>query len=309
MSLIIVLGPTASGKTSLSVDLAEKFHGEIVGADSVQIYRDLVIGAASPTEEEKRGIPHHLIGEYSLDMETNAGKFAKEALPVVEDILSRNKSCVMAGGTNFYVEAFLNGLSPVPQIGNTLRQEINEELDRHETGELYERLLKIDPQWAENISSPNDRQRIKRGLEVYAATGKNLSQWNKMEREKSFNGSFLAVAIEIERDCLYKKINERSKLMIKKGLVAEVEEINRKGFSSSNCKAMNSIGYRETEMFLSGLIKSVEDLENTIALNTRHLAKRQLTWLRSRPYVMWERKNNIPEIAKEYLLKVADSWF
>ncbi len=301
MSLIIVLGPTASGKTSLSVELAKQFNGEIVGADSVQIYKDLVIGSAAPTEEEKMGIPHHLIGEYPLEKETNAGIFVKEAGPIVEDIILKGKTCIMVGGTNFYVEAFLKGLSPVPEIEKKIKNEINEELDKFTTEELYEILLKTDPDWAGSISSQNDRQRIKRGLEVYKATGITLSNWNKKEREKKYNKKFFAFSIDGEREALYEKINRRSELMVEKGLVEEVKRINLMGYNSSNCKALSSIGYKETEMYLEGKISTLNELTAIISQNTRNLAKRQLTWIRNRDYITLIKKEEVKKKIKKFL--------
>ncbi len=309
MSLILILGPTASGKTSLSVEIAKEFNSEIVGADSVQIYKDLVIGSAAPSEEEKQGIPHHLTGVYPLNRKIDAGKYVSEALPIVEKILSKGKSCVITGGTNFYVEAFLNGLSPVPKIEDPVRKQIEDELEKHETEVLYERLLQTDQEWAGQISSPNDRQRIKRGLEVYMATGKKLSQWNKNKKEKKYSGKFIALSIDKDREELYSDINRRSLLMVQNGLIEEVKEINRKGFGSHNCKAMNSIGYKETEMYLKGEIKSISELTELIAANTRHLAKRQLTWLRNRHYVKWAEKKNIPRIVNKYFGELNNSSF
>jgi tRNA dimethylallyltransferase len=300
MSLIIVLGPTASGKTALSIELAKQFNGEIVGADSVQIYKDLVIGSAAPTEDEKMGILHHLVGVYDLNKETNAGVFVNEASVVVEDIISRGKKCIMVGGTNFYVESFLKGLSPVPEIEKKMKNEINEELDKFSTEELYDLLLKIDPVWSKAISSPNDRQRIKRGLEVYKATGTTLSNWNKKERKNKYNKDYFAFAIDVKRETLYEKINKRSKLMIDKGLVDEVGKINRMGYNSSNCKALNSIGYKETEMYLEGKISTLEELESVIAQNTRNLAKRQLTWIRNRDYIASVKKEDVEKQVKEF---------
>ena len=242
-------------------------------------------------------------------METNAGSYVSEALPIVESIHSKDKNCIMAGGTNFYVEAFLKGLSPVPQIETEKRKEIDAELDNFDTKELYSRLLKTDPEWAGLISSPNDRQRIKRGLEVYILTGKTLSEWNRKKREKKYKGQFFAFSIDMERDRLYRNINERSKLMVKNGLVEEVRNINEKGFNSANCKAMGSIGYKETEMYLKEEIKSVDELIDTIALNTRHLAKRQMTWLRNRNYVRHIKRENVFKQTEEYFSKIDCSKF
>ena len=295
MSLIFILGPTASGKTRLSVELAKKINGEIIGADSVQIYRDLVIGSAAPTADETAGIPHHLIGIRDLKDEISAGIYISSALPIIEKIEKSGKTPIVVGGTNFYVDALINGLSPVPAADEATMRFFEKEFSRFSTEELFAELCEVDPEWAAKISSPNDRQRIKRGLFVAKTTGKTLSEWNRTGRINAYKGKFTAFGIDIPRENLYEKINLRTKIMLESGLVEEVRRINEKGFSSSNCKALASIGYAETEHYLKGEIASVEELSGLIAQNTRHLAKRQLTWLRNRDYVVWKKPKEILE--------------
>jgi tRNA dimethylallyltransferase len=286
--VIFILGPTASGKTKISVEIAKKINGEIIGADSVQIYKDLVIGAASPTVQEMEGVPHHLIGTHELNDQLSAGIYCDLATNAISGVKSRGNVPVIVGGTNFYVDALINGLSPVPDLNEEERKKYSDHLDLFQTGELFLKLLAIDPLWAGQISSSNDRQRIKRGLEVAELTGKKLSEWNSLERTKKYDGDFLAVVIDMEREKLYEKINIRSELIVNSGLIEEVERVNRCGYNSGNCKALNSIGYCEAEKYLKGEIPSKDELVETIALNTRHLAKRQLTWLRKRDYVIWK---------------------
>lgn len=293
MTLVFILGPTASGKTSLSIELAKKLNGEIIGADSVQIYKDLVIGSAAPTPDEMQGIPHHLIGTRELKDEISAGIYISQALPIIEKIEKSGKTPIVVGGTNFYVDALINGLSPVPAADEETMRLWEEKFRPVSTEELFAELQKTDPEWAENISSPNDRQRIKRGLFVAKTTGKTLSEWNRMERINAYEGEFIALGIDIEREKLYEKINLRTKIMLESGLIEEVRAINEKGFNSSNCKALCSIGYAETERYLKGEITSIDELSALIAQNTRHLAKRQLTWLRNRDYVVWKNPEEI----------------
>lgn len=295
MSLIFILGPTASGKTRLSVELAKKINGEIIGADSIQIYKDLVIGSAAPTTDETAGIPHHLIGIRDLKDEISAGIYISSALPIIEKIEKSGKTPIVVGGTNFYVDALINGLSPVPAADEATMRFFEEEFSRFSTEELFAELCEVDHEWAAKISSPNDRQRIKRGLFVAKTTGKTLSEWNRTGRINAYQGKFTAFGIDIPRENLYEKINLRTKIMLESGLVEEVRRINEKGFSSSNCKALASIGYAETERYLKGEIASVEELSSLIAQNTRHLAKRQLTWLRNRDYVVWKKPEEILE--------------
>ncbi|MBQ4437250.1 tRNA (adenosine(37)-N6)-dimethylallyltransferase MiaA [bacterium] len=293
MTLVFILGPTASGKTSLSIELAKKLNGEIIGADSVQIYKDLVIGSAAPTPDEMQGIPHHLIGTRELKDEISAGIYISQALPIIEKIEKSGKTPIVVGGTNFYVDALINGLSPVPAADEETMRLWEEKFRPVSTEELFAELQKTDPEWAENISSPNDRQRIKRGLFVAKTTGKTLSEWNRMERINAYEGEFIALGIDIEREKLYERINLRTKIMLDSGLIDEVRAINEKGFNSSNCKALCSIGYAETERYLKGEITSIDELSELIAQNTRHLAKRQLTWLRNRDYVVWKNPEEI----------------
>ena len=296
MTLIFILGPTASGKTSLSVELAKKLNGEIIGADSVQIYKDLVIGSAAPTKEEMQGIPHHLIGTRDLKDEISAGIYISSALPIIAKIEKSGKTPIVVGGTNFYVDALINGLSPVPAADEETMRLWEENFGRFSTEELFTELQETDPEWAAKISSPNDRQRIKRGLFVAKTTGKSLSEWNKTGRINAYKGNFLAIGIEMEREKLYERINLRTKTMLESGLIEEVRRVNKKGFSSENCKSLASIGYIETERYLKGEITSIEELQELIAQNTRHLAKRQLTWLRNRDYVVWKDPEEILEL-------------
>ena len=297
MTLIFILGPTASGKTKLSVELAKKLNGEIVGADSVQIYKDLIIGSAAPTEAEMQEIPHHLIGIRDLKDEISAGIYIESALPIIDKIEKSGKTPIVVGGTNFYVDALINGLSPVPAVDEETMRSCEKEFSRFSTEELFAELQKTDPEWATKISSPNDRQRIKRGLFVAKTTGKTLSEWNRMGRINAYKGDSIAIGIKMEREKLYERINLRTKTMIDSGLIDEVRAINEKKFSSTNCKALASIGYIETERYLKGEITSIEELQELIAQNTRHLAKRQLTWLRNRDYVVWKKPEEILELS------------
>jgi len=296
MTLIFILGPTASGKTKLSVELAKKLNGEIVGADSVQIYKDLIIGSAAPTEAEMQEIPHHLIGIRDLKDEISAGIYIESALPIIDKIEKSGKTPIVVGGTNFYVDALINGLSPVPAADEETMRSCEEEFSRFSTEKLFAELQQTDPEWAAKISSPNDRQRIKRGLFVARTTGRTLSEWNRTGRINAYKGDFLALGIEMEREKLYEKINLRTKTMLESGLIEEVRAINKKGFCSTNCKALASIGYIETERYLKGEITSTEELQELIAQNTRHLAKRQLTWLRNRDYVVCKKPEKILEL-------------
>jgi len=176
----------------------------------------------------------------------------------------------------------------VPELDEVARRNYNDSLESFSTEELYTKLLETDPLWAERISSSNDRQRIKRGLEVFELTGKKLSQWNESERIKKYDGQFFSFAINVEREKLYEKINIRSEAIVKSGLVEEVRKVNSMGFNVLNCRPLNSIGYAQADLFLKGSISTEDELIKAIAQNTRHLAKRQMTWLKKMDYVIWK---------------------
>jgi len=285
--MIIILGPTASGKTGFSIELARRTGADIIGADSVQIYRELKIGSAAPTPYEMGDIPHHLVGVMELEERVHAGKFIDMASQTVKEALLKNQHAIMVGGTNFYVYSFLDGLSPSPSISAEKKEEMARFYDGKSESELYEILLEVDGDWAASISSPQDIQRIQRGLEVFYVTGKKLSEWNKMEKVGAYKEPFLKIGMLWDRQKLYEKINRRSEIMIKEGLIEETREALSKGFNMENCKALRSIGYKETIQYIEGEIKSIEELEYKISLNTRHLAKRQLTWLRRDTDIVW----------------------
>ncbi|MBO4441515.1 tRNA (adenosine(37)-N6)-dimethylallyltransferase MiaA [bacterium] len=296
MKPLFILGATASGKTGAALEAALRRGGEIVGADSVQIYRGLVIGSAAPSEAEMALVPHHLIGTEELGNEINAGIYIKKAKAAISDIIGRGRLPIVVGGTNFYVDALLNGLSPVPEIDAGVKAAVDAKCSGRETSELFEELVRTDPVWAGQISSCNDRQRILRGLEVFAATGLRLSDWNKMERTGGLGLPCALVGIDIEREKLYERINLRASQMVENGVVDEVRRVRSLGFSSQNCKALRSIGYIETEMYLNGEIPDTAALVEEIARNTRHLAKRQLTWLRGMKGVVWAKHEEIQTV-------------
>ncbi len=300
--LIIVLGPTASGKTDFAIKLAEKRDSEIICADSVSIYRELIVGSAAPTDEEKSRVSHHLTGILDLSEDTNANQFMDLAKKTYTEILSRGKDAVMVGGTNFYVASFLKGFSPIPDIDESFKKEIRERFENFSTEELFESLQKIDSKWADSISSSNDRQRIIRGLEIFEVTGKPISYFNELPRINGFSGSYIKIALDWDRAVLYERVNKRTEIMLRGGLIEETENIMKKGYSPENCKALRSIGYLETFQYLRGEIKGKKELYDLIAQHTRNLAKRQLTWLRPDPEIRWIK----PETTPEQLLKIIE---
>ncbi|HOW50669.1 MAG TPA: tRNA (adenosine(37)-N6)-dimethylallyltransferase MiaA [bacterium] len=285
--MIVLCGPTASGKSTYAIELAKERNGEVVGADAVQIYRDLIIGSAAPTAEERGDIPHHLIGILDLPEDINAGRFIKLARPVVEDIIARGRVPILVGGTNFYVDAFLNGLSPVPELDEEKKEFFAARCVDRPTAELFAELQQVDPRWAAAISSPNDRQRILRGLEVFHLTGTPLSLWNERPREQGWSGQYKKIALAVDRETLNERIVARTRKMLAGGLLDEVSAIRAKGFTPANCRVLGSIGYREAFDHLDGRIATRVEFEELIVIHTRQLAKRQTTWLKNDPAIEW----------------------
>jgi len=285
--MIVVVGPTASGKSAFAIRLAQEVGGEIVGADAVQVYRDLVIGAATIPTHERAGIPHHLIGVLDLSEEINAGIYLRMAIQVLRDIVSRGKVPIVVGGTNFYVDTLIRGLSPIPHIDKQKKEIFMAQCAGRTTSDLFTELNAVDPTWAASISSPNDRQRILRGLEVYHFTGIPLSVWQRQPRTSGWDGPYHKIGLAIPRPVLTERIAARTRRMLAEGLLDEVASIRARGFTPVNCRALASIGYREVFDYLEGRIASKEDLENSIITHTRHLAKRQMTWLKKDEMIEW----------------------
>ena len=287
MTLIVIVGPTASGKSGIAHQCALDFNGEIVGADSVQIYQDLVIGSAAPTATEQSEVPYHLVGTHSLDEEVNVATFILEANAAIDAILSRGKMPIMVGGTHFWVDTFLDGLSPIPHFNEDEKEKVRKKHADDPIEKLFTELQKVDPVWADNISSPQDRQRILRGLEVFHLTGKPLSHFHTLPREGGYKKPYLKIAVHRSRETIVERINRRTKIMIANGIISEVQHLRDCGYTSANCRPLATIGYKETNEFLEGNITDKEELAELISIHTRQLAKRQMIWLRKDEQSLW----------------------
>lgn len=297
--IVIVTGPTASGKTSLSIDLALKFNGEIISADSLQIYKELNIGTAKPTEVELKQVRHHLIDKLNVREDYSAALFRSNAMEAIKDIRSRGKNVFISGGTGLYIRALLRGLVELPSADKHLREEYEDIIKDKGLGELYARLNKVDPESCKTIHA-NNKQRIIRALEIYDLTGRPISEFKK---EHAFKESFfqdLIICLAPKRDILYSNIELRVDNMIKEGLVEEVEYLLQKGFQK-DLKPMASIGYKEIIGYLDGLY-SLEDAVYLIKKNTWQYAKRQITWFKKEKDVMWFDGTEAEEKEKIYHL-------
>ncbi|MBQ1398045.1 MAG: tRNA (adenosine(37)-N6)-dimethylallyltransferase MiaA [Clostridia bacterium] len=279
-----VVGATASGKTSLAVELAKRLNGEVISADSMQIYQGLSIATAKPTQEEMRGIPHHLIDFVPLEEEFSVARFCELGHRAIEDISGRNKLPIVCGGTGLYVDSLLNNIifADVPS-DEALREKLNAAFDRCGGDALLNRLRNIDPETAEKLS-PADKKRIVRGLEVYELTGTTLSEFSR--RSRAFPDRYNSVMIGIgyrDRQKLYDRINRRVDMMLQEGLLKEV-----KSFYSENAgkTVVQAIGCKELLPYLRGEQTFGEAVEN-LKRETRRFAKRQLTWFRRNDKIIW----------------------
>ena len=284
LKVAAVVGATASGKTSLAVELARRLNGEVISADSMQIYKGLSISTAKPTEKEMKGIPHHLIDFVPLDREFSVAQFCELGHEAIAGISSRQKLPIVCGGTGLYVDSLLNNIifADIPS-DDALRDRLNEAFDETGGEALLEQLRRIDPETASRLS-PADKKRIVRGLEVYELSGTTLSEFNR--RSRAFPDRYQSVIIGIgyrDRQKLYDRINLRVDIMLREGLLDEV-----KNFYSENAgkTGIQAIGCKELLPYLRGE-QSLEEAVENLKRETRRFAKRQLTWFRRNDKIIW----------------------
>lgn len=284
-NLFILIGPTAIGKTALSIELAERMRGEIISADSMQIYKYMDIGSAKISKEEMKNIPHHLIDIVLPDEEFTVANFKDNATRLIKDINDRNKLPIIAGGTGLYINSLVYDLkftevSPNEEIRNELEYLANE----HGNEYLHQELQKIDKKSADRISL-NDRKRLIRAIEIYKVTKKPMSEHNENFRTPIKDYNLTMVGLNMDRAELYNRINQRVDIMIQQGLIEEVEKLLSMGYNKE-LVSMQGIGYKEIIMFLEGIL-SLEESIKLIKQGTRNYAKRQLTWFRRDTRIKW----------------------
>jgi tRNA dimethylallyltransferase len=300
--LLLILGPTAVGKSDLALDLAGEIDGEIVNADSQQVYRYLDIGTGKPSPAERARAPHHLIDVINPDEDFNAALFRQLASQSIAAIERRRRHAIVCGGTGLYLKALTKGLFAGVGSDPQTREKLNREISARGLTALYERLTKVDPSATSTIH-PNDRQRIVRALEVYEITGKPLSQWQKEHGFGDEPYDVLKIGLNRERAELYDRINRRCQRMVEEGLLDEVRGLVKKGYGL-DLKPLRSVGYRQ----MGGVVRGEMTLEaalNEMKQETRHLAKRQLTWFRADPEIRWfhpeHQRSEIFQVAKQFL--------
>lgn len=284
-NIICIAGPTASGKTALAVELAKELNGEVVSCDSMQIYKGMDIGTAKPTPEEMQGIPHHMIDVAEPEEDFSVSRYCAQAAPIVDDIVARGKTAIIAGGTGLYMDSLIQGndFAPFPSTG--VRERLEQEADAQGIQVLFDRLAAVDPQAAGKLHL-SDRKRIIRALEVYLETGETITEHNRKTQLIPPRYSPLWLGLDFEnRADLYGRIDRRVGLMLEQGLIAEIQGLLAAGIPPK-CTAMQAIGYKEFLAALKGEC-TIEEAADQVRQSSRRYAKRQLTWFRRNKKIHW----------------------
>lgn len=293
--VLLIVGPTASGKTAVGIELAKRCDGEIISADSRQVYQHLSIGTAKPTPQELSQVEHHLVDVVPPDEEFDAARFAELADEVIEELWHKDKLPIVVGGSGFYIKALIDGLFDAPSADEELRERFRQQ--PKET--LHQMLESVDPASAEKLH-PNDRKRVIRALEVYELTGKTISQLQKEHQQnKKEKYEPLFIGLSYERQTLYRRIEDRVDKMIEGGLIEEVESLLE--IYPAELNALQTVGYQEIIRYLRGDIDKGEAIR-LIKRNTRRYAKRQLTWFRRDERIHWI---DVTELSAEEAAKKA----
>lgn len=282
--IVVICGPTGIGKTSLAIKTAKLFSGEIISADSMQIYRYMHIGTAKPTLAEQTAVFHHMIDIVDPDEQFDAADFAAKARSVIAELCERNVLPFVVGGTGFYIKALLHGLFRARPADQKILIRLKKEAIKVGSPALHSRLKEIDPDAAYKIHS-NDTFRIVRALETFESTGKKISEYQKEHNFRENLFDVLKIGLAVDRKQLYERINKRVDLMLESGFVDEVKDLLDKGYHEK-LKAMQSIGYRHLIEFIRGAV-SWEETVRLFKRDTRRYAKRQLTWFNADPEIIW----------------------
>ena len=284
-NIICIAGPTASGKTALAVELAKELNGEVVSCDSMQVYRRMDIGTAKPTQEEMQGIVHHMIDVAEPDEDFSVSRYCAQAAPIVDDIVARGKTAIIAGGTGLYMDSLIQGndFAPFPSTG--VRERLEQEAEARGIQVLFDRLAAVDPEAAGKLHL-SDRKRIIRALEVYLETGETITAHNRKTQliPPRYTPIWLGLDFENRAD-LYGRIDRRVSLMLEQGLIAEIQGLLAAGIPPK-CTAMQAIGYKEFVAALKGEC-TIGEAADQVRQASRRYAKRQLTWFRRNQKIHW----------------------
>ena len=286
--IICIAGPTASGKTALAVALAKAVDGEVVSCDSMQVYKYMDIGTAKPAADEMQGVPHHMLDVAEPDEDFSVSRYCELATPIVDDILARGKTAIIAGGTGLYMDALIRGNSFAPYPSTGMREKLEQQADDQGMEAMLDLLRSIDPDSAARLHL-KDRKRILRALEVYYETGQTITAHNLQTQTLPPRYTPCWFALEdYDRADLYRRIDRRVEVMLEQGLLDEIRSLLDRGIPEK-CTAMQAIGYKEFADALAGRC-SVEEAAAKVQQSSRHYAKRQLTWFRRNPAITWLRR-------------------
>jgi len=288
VKVVSIVGPTAVGKTDISIEIAKRFNAEIISGDSMQVYKDLNIGTAKITEEEMQGIPHHMIDMLNPDKNFTVADFKDHVHYFIDQIHKKDKLPIIVGGSGHYIQSVLFDYQFLENSRDEqYRRHLEQIIDTKGINQVYENLIEIDPDQARKIH-PNNHRRVIRALEIYKTTGKTMSEHIKEQRKDPLYNMKI-IGLDMDRKLLYERINKRVDLMIEAGLIAEVKELYKKGLK--DCQSMTGIGYKEFIPYFEGTV-SLEAAIETLKRNTRRYAKRQFTFFRNRLPVDWYKITN-----------------
>lgn len=293
-TLIFIVGPTATGKTSLAIKLARRIKGEIISCDSMQVYKGMNILSQSPSPAETKRVKYHLIRFLSPEKEFSAAAFVKKSVKLINGITRLKKTPIIVGGTGLYVKGLIDGLFPTPEADMAFRKKMYDYANRHGSGRLHKKLKKIDEASAA-IIHPNDTRRIVRALEIWHSTGKTMTELKKETKGLIAEYNIKIFALKAPREMLYSNINKRVDLMFSDGILPEVRRLSKKKLSKT---AKAALGIKEIVSCLEGQ-RSIEEAKEIMKRNTRRYAKRQLTWFRADKRIIWF---DITKLSKEAII-------
>lgn len=293
--LLVIIGPTAVGKTKLSIEMAKQYNGEIISGDSMQIYRGMNIGTAKITQDEMEGIPHHLIDIKEPDENFSVAEFQSLVRAKIEEIAKMGKLPIIAGGTGLYIQSVIYDYQFSDVSGDeTFRLQLEQRAKEIGNEALYKELCEVDPESAAQIH-PNNVRRVIRALEIYHLTGKTMQEFQRTQEPDLLYDTAL-VGLTMEREKLYERINDRVDLMVEQGLLDEVKSLYQQGLR--DCQSIQAIGYKEIYEYLDGKV-SLDDAVETLKQNSRRYAKRQLTWFRNKMDVKWFDMTDVNNFTKK----------
>ena len=304
--LITIIGPTAIGKTSLSIALAQHFRCDILSCDSRQFFKEMRIGTAVPTKAEQQAAPHHFIQNKSIFESYSVGDFEQEAIAKLDELFKKNNVQIMVGGSGLYVDAVLKGFDDFPEIDENIRKQINADFEQFGITYLQQELKKSDPDYYQKLSLENPQtlsnpQRMKRFVEVSIGSGKPYSSFiGKKKNQRNFTP--IVIGLEAEREVMYDRINQRVDLMLQEGLLNEVEKL----YPNKSLNALQTVGYRELFEYFDGIVTLGQAVDN-IKMNTRRFAKRQITWFKRTENTTWfdyktDRATIIENIENQFII-------